>query len=135
MGGYGQGNLAGAAGGMPAMGSASNGMGGGSQHAQQGGIDTLSQAYSGIQQYAGLSGLLNQGKCSLRVAFSSSLFVSRARTVRLQHASLHQRRVPRDQLLASALSVVVLGLNENFNNLFSSQSLLFVIDFSVKNSL
>ena len=69
MGGYGQGNLAGAAGGMPAMGSASNGMGGVSQHGQQGGgMDTLSQAYSGIQQYAGLSGLLSQGKCSLCVA-------------------------------------------------------------------
>lgn len=26
------------------------------------GMDALSQAYSGIQQYAGLSGLINQGK-------------------------------------------------------------------------
>ncbi len=28
----------------------------------QTGVDALSQAYTGIQQYAGLSGLLNQGK-------------------------------------------------------------------------
>jgi hypothetical protein len=28
-------------------------------------MDTLSQAYTGIQQYAGLSGLVSQGKGSL----------------------------------------------------------------------
>jgi hypothetical protein len=34
------------------------------------GMDALSQAYSGIQQYAGLSGLVNQGKGS----FYASLY-------------------------------------------------------------
>ena len=50
-------------GGNNSMGSAgfSNNMNGfGSTNAA--GMDALSQAYSGIQQYAGLSGLVNQGK-------------------------------------------------------------------------
>ena len=49
----------------PAM--TSNGMGNG-----QANIDaTLSQAYSGIQQYAGLSGLVNQGKFHLHSLYFS----------------------------------------------------------------
>ncbi|ELU11974.1 hypothetical protein CAPTEDRAFT_144233 [Capitella teleta] len=46
--------------------SAGNGAGGGAgsgSNGSQGGMDTLSQAYTGIQQYAGLSGLLSQAFC------------------------------------------------------------------------
>lgn len=39
----------------------SNGIGNASMAGSQSGVDALSQAYSGIQQYAGLSGLLGQG--------------------------------------------------------------------------
>lgn len=39
-------------------------------------MDALSQAYSGIQQYAGLSGLVNQGKGSFYDFFLSSLLFS-----------------------------------------------------------
>ena len=42
----------------PPVGGSLNGLGGTSQS----GMDALSQAYTGIQQYAGLSGLLSQGK-------------------------------------------------------------------------
>ncbi|XP_046346078.1 CUGBP Elav-like family member 2 isoform X20 [Haliotis rufescens] len=48
-------------GGMNGLGSTSNPQG----------IDALSQAYTGIQQYAGLSGLITQGKASFPNAFSS----------------------------------------------------------------
>ena len=67
MGAYGQNSLAGGAtGGAMSLGSASNGLGAASQTSQQGNaMDTINQAYSGIQQYAGLSGLLNQGKCNI----------------------------------------------------------------------
>ena len=68
------GGLAGVQNSMPNVGAMapgvnSNGMGNG-----QASIDaTLSQAYSGIQQYAGLSGLVNQGKFHLRSLFCFSL--------------------------------------------------------------
>ena len=38
------------------------------------GMDALSQAYSGIQQYAGLSGLVNQGKGLFYDFYFSPLF-------------------------------------------------------------
>jgi hypothetical protein len=70
-GGLGQGSLSssGASGGMSSSGlngmsgSSGNGAGGAGSgsNGSQAGIDALSQAYSGIQQYAGLSGLLSQG--------------------------------------------------------------------------
>ena len=63
--GYSQNSLsaaAGATGGMPQL-QATNGIGGqGSQPGNAAAMETINQAYAGIQQYAGLSGLLNQGK-------------------------------------------------------------------------
>ena len=47
---------------MGAPSSSLNGLGNTSVGQGGQGIDALSQAYSGIQQYAGLSGLLGQGK-------------------------------------------------------------------------
>ena len=68
MGGYAQNSLssAGATGGMAPM-QPSNGIGGGPSNqgggaGNAGAMETINQAYAGIQQYAGLSGLLNQGK-------------------------------------------------------------------------
>ena len=68
MGGYAQNSLssAGATGGMAPM-QPSNGIGGPSNQGgggagNAGAMETINQAYAGIQQYAGLSGLLNQGK-------------------------------------------------------------------------
>ena len=51
----------------PPMGGGLNGLGG----TNQSGMDALSQAYSGIQQYAGLSSLLNQGKGQFHDIFFS----------------------------------------------------------------
>ncbi len=49
----------------------SNGIGSASMASGQSVDATLSQAYTGIQQYAGLSGLVNQGKFhSIILAFS-----------------------------------------------------------------
>lgn len=43
----------------------SNGLGNAQGSTGSSALDTLSQAYAGIQQYAGLSGLLSQGKYSV----------------------------------------------------------------------
>lgn len=70
MGGYSQSGLGGATGGMPGgLGGSSNG-----QSQQGNAMDTINQAYTGIQQYAGLSGLLNQG---MKLLFNIHLTVSR----------------------------------------------------------
>ena len=47
----------------PAVSNNVNGIGNAAMSSMQNAVDaTMSQAYTGIQQYAGLSGLLNQGK-------------------------------------------------------------------------
>lgn len=52
----------------------SQGMGNAQNPGGANALDTISQAYAGIQQYAGLSGLLNQGKyCTCGLALLSVL--------------------------------------------------------------
>ena len=58
----------------PQMGNNLNGMNNsatGGSTGQAGGMDALSQAYTGIQQYAGLSGLLSQGNYHFSTIFVS----------------------------------------------------------------